>query len=73
MKIAQYDTSRTDAQWALTQLRLPQAKKHGRPSTDRRLLLDALLYVLKGGIPWRLPPAGFPPWPTVDGSSAKGA
>lgn len=33
--------------------------------TDRRLIIDAILYVLKGGIPWRLMPSNFPPWQTV--------
>ena len=44
---------------------LPKPRKHGRPPTDRRIVLNAILYVLKGGIPWRLMPAGFPPWQTV--------
>jgi putative transposase len=65
MKIAKYDTSLTDAQWALIQPLLPKAKKRGRRPTDRRPILDAILYLLKGGIPWRLLPVGFPPWQTV--------
>lgn len=44
---------------------LPQPKKYGRPPTDRRRVLDAILYILKGGIPWRLLPENFPPWQTV--------
>ena len=27
--------------------------------------MDAILYVTKGGIPWRLLPSDFPPWQTV--------
>lgn len=65
MKIAKYDTSLTDDQWALLEPMLPQPKKRGRPPTDRRRVIDAICYVLKGGIPWRLLPAGFPPCKTV--------
>lgn len=44
---------------------LPPVSKRGRPHTDRRCVLDAILYIVKGGIPWRLLPSGFPPWKTV--------
>ena len=43
----------------------PPPKKRGRPPTDRRRVVDAILYVVKGGIPWRLLPGDFPPWKTV--------
>lgn len=65
MKIASYDTSLTDAQWALLQPLLPKCHRRGRPPTDRRWILDAILYVTKGGIHWRLLPSNFPPWKTV--------
>jgi len=52
-------------QWDYLEPMLPQARKRGRPRTDRRLVLNGILYVLKGGIPWRLLPSGFPPWKTV--------
>jgi transposase len=65
MKIALYESSLTDAQWALLQPLLPQTNKLGRPPTDRRRILDAILYVSKGGIQWRLLPSDFPPWQTV--------
>lgn len=65
MKTAIYDSDLTHAQWEYLQPMLPKAKKRGRPPTDRRLVLNAILYVLKGGIPWRLLPANFPPWKTV--------
>jgi transposase len=44
---------------------LPKPKKYGRPPTDRRRVINAILYVLKGGIPWRLLPQNYPPWKTV--------
>ena len=65
MKIAVYDSSLTDAQWAFLQPMLPQPKPRGRPPTDRRRIVNAILYVGKGGIQWRLLPADFPPWKTV--------
>lgn len=65
MKIAVYDTCLTDAQWALLQPILPKPSKRGRPPTDRRWIIDAILYVIKGGIQWRLLPINFPPWQTV--------
>ena len=65
MKIAKFDTSLTDAQWSLIQPMLPAAKKRGRPPTDRRRIIDAVFYILKGGIQWRLLPEVFPPWKTV--------
>src|SRR5947207_9766451 len=42
------------------------------PSGDgrRREILDAIFYVLRGGIPWRLMPTDLPPWPTVYGRFA---
>ena len=65
MKIATYDPSLTDAPWAFLNPLLPKPSKRGRPPTDRRHILDAIRYVVKGGIQWRLLPANFPPWKTV--------
>jgi len=63
--IAVYHTDLTPTQWEYLQPMLPKPKKRGRPPTDRRRVLNAILYVLKGGIAWRLLPANFPPWKTV--------
>ena len=65
MKNAIYDTDLTDTQWEFLLPMLPPPKKLGRPPTDRRLVLNAILYVLKGGIAWRLLPKTYPPWKTV--------
>jgi transposase len=65
MKIANYDTDLTDAQWAYLQPMLPQSSKRGRPPIDRRRIIDALLYLVKCGCPWRYLPADFPRWKTV--------
>ncbi|HEY5040872.1 MAG TPA: IS5 family transposase [Verrucomicrobiae bacterium] len=65
MKNAIYETSLTDAQWAYLQPMLPKPAKRGRPPADRRRILDAILYVVKCGCPWRYLPINFPPWKTV--------
>jgi transposase len=65
MKIAAYETELTDAQWEFLQPMLPEARKRGRPPTDRRSVINAILYILKGGIPWRLLPTQYPPWKTI--------
>lgn len=65
MKIAFYESSLTDAQWDVLEPLVPKPSKTGRPPTDRRKIIDAILYVVKGGIQWRLLPNDFPSWKTV--------
>jgi putative transposase len=65
MKNASFETDLTDAQWEYLKPMLPEPKKLGRKPTDRRVVINAILYVLKGGIPWRLLPKNFPPCKTV--------
>lgn len=65
MQIAAYDTALADAEWAVLRPLLPQAVKVGRPATDRRRVIDAILHILSGGIAWWLQPKSFPPWQTV--------
>jgi transposase len=65
VKNAIYESSLTHAQWEYLKPMLPPIAKRGRPPTDRRRILDAILYVVKGGIPWRYLPSDFPPWKTV--------
>jgi len=65
MQIASYDTDLTDPQWQLVQRHLPAPKRRGRPRTSLRLVLNAVLYLVKSGCAWRLLPKSFPPWQTV--------
>lgn len=65
VKKALYESSLTEAQWTYLKPMLPKPAKRGRPRTDLRRILDAILYVVKGGIPWRYLPTDFPPWKTV--------
>lgn len=65
MQIASYNTDLTETQWSLLQRLLPAPKPLGRPPTAPRPLLNAILYLVKSGCPWRLLPKTFPPWKTV--------
>ena len=68
---ARYETDLTDAEWAIIEPHMPPRSKRGRPpSWTFREILDAIFYVLRGGIPWRLMPTDLPPWPTVYGRFA---
>ena len=61
-----YPTDLSDAQWAILAPLVPPPKPGGRPPAHpRRELIDAMLYVLRGGIAWRSLPHEFPPWQTV--------
>src|SRR4051794_19602948 len=65
-------SSMTDAQWALLEPLLPPpgntAGRGGRPEKHpRRLMLDAIFYLVRGGIAWAALPRDFPPHQTVYG------
>jgi len=61
-----YPTDLTDAQWAELAPILPPAKPGGRPRTvDLREVINAILYVLRSGCPWRMVPHDLPPWGTA--------
>jgi transposase len=56
----------TDEQWALVELHIPLSKaRTGRPSSDPRLMLNGIFWVLCTGAPWRDLPDRFGPWQTV--------
>jgi transposase len=61
-----YPTDLTDAEWAVLAPLVPPPLPGGRPPAHpRRELLNAMLYVLRGGIAWRAMPHDLPPWQTV--------
>ena len=61
-----YPSDLTDKQWAILAPLVPAPKPGGRPPKhERREIVDALLYVLRGGISWRSLPHEYPPWQTV--------
>ena len=43
----------------------PKDRRGSSHKHPRKLMVDAILYVVKGGIPWRLMPNDFPCWKTV--------
>ena len=61
-----YPSDLTDAQWARLEPLLPSVLPGGRPRAHPlREIIDALRYVLRGGIDWRALPHEYPPWQTV--------
>jgi transposase len=65
-------SSTTDAQWRILEPLLPPPGttrgKGGRPEKHpRRLILDAIFYLVRGGIAWAQLPRDFPPHQTVYG------
>jgi putative transposase len=61
-----YPNDLTDAQWAVIAELVPEARPGGRPRhTSPREVVNAILYMLRGGQAWRLLPHDFPPWQTV--------
>jgi transposase len=74
MSNKRYDSDLTDKEHALLEPLLPQPKCRGRRrSVVLREILNAIFYILRGGVPWRMLPSGFPPWQTVFHYSGSGA
>ena len=66
MKRKAYPSDLTNAQWEELEPLLPPAKPGGRRrSVNMREVINGILYVLRGGIPWRMIPHDLPPWGTV--------
>jgi len=61
-----YPSDLTDAQWAILEPLIPQPVQDAPNLTyTRREIVNALLYVLRSGCPWRLMPHDLPAWGTV--------
>ena len=61
-----YETDLSDTEWDLIQKDFEPASKRGNGHKHSpKPLVDAILYIVKGGIQWRLMPNDFPPWQTV--------
>lgn len=61
-----YPSDLSDPEWAVLEPLVPVVKPGGRPRRHPdRDLIDAMLYVLRGGIAWRALPHEYPPWKTV--------
>jgi putative transposase len=63
-----YASDTTEKEWVLLEPLMPAAAGVGRPRTaDLRAVVNAMLYVLWTGCPWRALPKEFPPRSTVQG------
>jgi putative transposase len=61
-----YPSDLTDEEWEWIKDLIPAAKSGGRPRTlCMRAVLNAIFYVTKGGIQWRMLPVNFPKWQSV--------
>ena len=61
-----YPTDLSDAEWAALEPLLPPPASKGRPfKWPRRLMAEAIFYLVRSGCAWRMLPRCFPPWPTV--------
>ena len=56
----------TNAQWARIEPLLPsRSKKGGRPGKPCRPMVEAMLWILRTGAPWRDLPSAYGPWESV--------
>jgi transposase len=61
-----YTSDPTDAEWEILAPLLPPPAKTGRHrSWAMREMMNAICYVLRGGVPWRMLPEHFPPHQTT--------
>src|ERR671932_287883 len=66
MNVKHYDRDLSEAEFAILEPLLPARRARRRPrSVVPHEILNAIFYILRGGVPWRMLPAGFPPWKTV--------
>lgn len=65
-KIQGYPTNLTDEEWLAIEPLLPGRVRTGRKRrTDLRRVLDAIRYLARSGVGWRMLPHDFPRWQTV--------
>ena len=60
-----YPSDLTDGQWQKIRGLLPKKKQRGRKPLDRRVVMNAILYVVRTGCQWRALPKDFPNWKSV--------
>ena len=61
-----YGSDVTDGEWLILAPFLPEPRPCGRHRKwEMREIVNAIFYVLRGGIAWSLLPKDFPPWPTA--------
>ena len=57
----------TDQEWEQIAPLLPPEKnsRPGRPSKDNRLMINAMVWIVRSGAPWRDLPERYGPWKSV--------
>lgn len=61
-----YSSNLTDEQWKILEPLIPAISPNAAFYLhERRAIVDAILYVLRSGCPWRSLPHDFPAWQTV--------
>jgi transposase len=55
----------TDDEWEAIADLFPEPAATGRPPSDRRMIFNGILWILRTGSPWRDLPEEFGPWQTV--------
>lgn len=58
-------TTLTEREWARLRPLFPERSGPGRPGRSDRELVEAVVWVLSSGAPWRALPARFGPWQTA--------
>lgn len=67
-----YPSDLKDKEWQLIEPYFkPQDRRGNASKHPRRRIVDAILYVVKAGVQWRMLPKDFPPWQTVYDHYAK--
>ncbi|MBB4931296.1 transposase [Lipingzhangella halophila] len=57
----------TDAEWALLAPLMPDNPPKGGQWAEHRRIINAILYRIRTGIPWRDLPERYGPWETAAG------
>lgn len=61
-----YPSDLLEEEWALIAHHFePKDPRGNSHKHSKKSIVDAILYVVKGGITWRMLPTDFPPWKTV--------
>jgi transposase len=61
-----YPSDLSDAEWAVLEPLLPRPSRFGRPlKWPRRMMAEAIFYLVRSGCAWRMLPRHFPPWQTI--------
>lgn len=66
MKTQIYPTDLSDRQWTIIEPLIPAVKFGGQPRMlEMRMVVNAILYMVDGGIQWRMMPKDYPNWQSV--------